>query len=208
MKPAAPLRLHSFPLSGHSHRVELLLSLLGLPFEKHAVDLRTGEHKAPAFLAKNPLGQVPVLEDGALVLPDSNAILVYLAQRYDDAQRWLPRDPVQAAHVQRWLSIAAGELYAGPSALRLAAVFGAKIDAEHAVAIAERLLTHMNNALAGQKFLLGAEPTIADVALFTYTAHAPEGGVALEPYPNVRAWIANVEALPGFVAMPRTPTKA
>jgi glutathione S-transferase len=179
-----------------------------LPFEKDAVDLRAGAHKAPAFLAKNPLGQVPVLEDGGLVLPDSNAILVYLAQRYDDAQRWLPRDPVQAAYVQRWLSIAAGDLYAGPCALRLAAVFGAKIDAERARAIAERLLTLMNDALAGQRFLLGAQPTIADVALYTYTAHAPEGGLALEPYPNVRAWIANVEALPGFVAMPRTPAKA
>lgn len=208
MKPAAPLRLYSFPLSGHSHRVELMLSLLGLPFEKQLVDLKVGEHKAAPFLAKNPLGQVPVLEDGALTLPDSNAILVYLAQRYDDAQRWLPRDPSLAGQVQRWLSLAAGDLYSGPSALRLAAVFGAKIDAERAHAAAARLLSLMNDSLAGRAFLLGDEPTIADIAMYTYTAHAPEGGVSLEPYPNVRAWLANVEALPGFVAMRRVPAKA
>lgn len=208
MKPAAPLRFYSFPLSGHSHRAELMLSLLGLPFEMHVVDLRTAEHKAPAFLVKNPLGQVPVLEDGALTLPDSNAILVYLAQRYDAEGRWLPREPAAAAQVQRWLSIAAGELYSGPCALRLAAVFGAKIDVERARSITDRLFTLLNDSLAGRAFLLGAQPTIADIALYTYTAHAPEGGASLEPYPNVRAWLANVEALPGFVAMRRTPGKA
>lgn len=208
MNPATPLRLYGFPLSGHSHRAELMLSLLGVPFEKHVVDLRTAEHKAPAFLAKNPLGQVPVLEDGELTLPDSNAILVYLAQRYDASERWLPREPAAAGQAQRWLSLAAGDLYSGPCALRLAAVFGAKIDPERAHAITQRLFTLMNDALAGRAFLLGAQPTIADVALYTYTAHAPEGGASLEPYPNVRAWLANVEALPGFVPMRRTPSKA
>jgi glutathione S-transferase len=208
MTPAAPLRLYGFPLSGHSHRAELMLSLMGLPFEKHLVDLRAAEHKAPAFLAKNPLGQVPVLEDGELTLPDSNAILVYLAQRYDASQRWLPREPAAAAQVQRWLSIAAGDLCAGPCALRLAAVFGAKIDPDRAHAITQRLFTLMNDSLASRAFLLGAEPTIADVAMYTYTAHAPEGGAALEPYPNVRAWLGNVELLPGFVPMRRTPSKA
>jgi glutathione S-transferase len=208
MKPAASLRLYGFPLSGHSHRVELMLSLLDLPFEKHVVDLRAGEHKTRSFLARNPLGQVPVLEDGALVLPDSNAILVYLAQRYDEEQRWLPRDPARAAQIQRWLSIAAGELYSGPCALRLAAVFGAPIDAERARAVTERLFTLLSNVLAGRSFLLGDEPTIADVALYTYTAHAPEGGFALEPYPNVLACLARVDALPRFVAKRRTPAKA
>jgi len=208
MTPAAPLQLYGFPLSGHSHRAELMLSLLGVPFEKHLVDLRAAEHKSPAFLAKNPLGQVPVLEDGELTLPDSNAILVYLAQRYDASASWLPREPAAAAQVQRWLSIAAGDLYSGPCALRLAAVFGAKIDAERASALTQRLFMLMNDSLASRAFVLGARPTIADIALYTYTAHAPEGGATLEPYPNVRAWLANVEALPGFVPMRRTPSEA
>ncbi len=92
-----------------------MLSLLGLRAELVNVDLPNGEHKQPPFLAKNSFGQVPVLEDGALTLSDSNAILVYLGERYDEAQRYWPRDPARRAQVQRWLSIAAGQLAAGPA---------------------------------------------------------------------------------------------
>src|SRR5262245_47792256 len=106
--PAPVIRFHGFPLSGHSHRVELMLSLLGVRFERIDVDLFGGAHKQPAFLAKNPFGQIPVLEDGEVTLADSNAILVYLASRYDRERRWLPQDPIAAAQVQRWLSVAAG----------------------------------------------------------------------------------------------------
>ena len=77
-----PIRIHGFPLSGHSHRVQLFASLTGIPHENVLVDLAAGEHKTPEFLALNPAGQVPVLEDGEVVLSDSNAILVYLARRY------------------------------------------------------------------------------------------------------------------------------
>src|SRR5438093_9653292 len=94
--PANFIRLYRHPLSGHSHRVELLMSLLGLPVERIDIDLTTGAHKKPEFLAKNPFGQVPVIEDGDLTLADSNAILVYLATRYGD-ENWLPRDPERAA---------------------------------------------------------------------------------------------------------------
>ena len=104
----SPIRLYRHALSGHAHRVELLLSLLGLPHELIDVDLLAGAQKSPEFLAKNPFGQVPVIEDGPLTLADSNAILVYLASRYDEPRRWLPTDPVAAAQVQRWLSVAAG----------------------------------------------------------------------------------------------------
>src|SRR4051794_26459122 len=92
--PVQPIRLYQHPVSGHAHRVELFLSLLGLPFEKINVDLFKGEQKAPAFVAKNPFGQVPVIEDGDVTLADSNAILVYLARRYDTSGRWLPDDAV------------------------------------------------------------------------------------------------------------------
>src|SRR5439155_15536458 len=105
-RPARPILLHRYALSGHAHRAELLLSLLGLPFEKIEVDLARGEQKTPQFLALNPFGQVPVIEDGEVVVADSNAILTYLALRYDPSGRWLPRDPLGAAKVQRWLSVA------------------------------------------------------------------------------------------------------
>jgi len=206
--PTAPIRLHRHPLSGHAHRVELMLSLLHLPFELAEVDLAARAHKAPEFLAKNPFGQVPVIEDGDLTLADSNAILVYLATRYDESGRWLPRDAVAAAQVQRWLSVAAGQLVSGPASARLVKVFGAKLDHERCKTIAEQLFAVLDRHLAGSAFLVGAAPTIADVALYSYTAHAPEGGVPLDAYPNIRAWLARVEALPGFVPMRRSAVPA
>ncbi len=206
--PTPTIRVHGYPLSGHAHRVELMLSLLGLQFERLEVDLFNGAHKRPDFLAKNPFGQIPVLEDGEVVLADSNAILVYLATRYDRSRRWLPQDPVGAAQVQRWLSVAAGELAHGPAAARLVALFGLPLDAARARTVAGQLYGVLEAHLKTQRFLIGNEPTIADVALYSYTAHAPEGGVSLEPYPSVRAWLARIEALPGFVAMPRSTPKA
>ncbi|EPX58129.1 Glutathione S-transferase [Cystobacter fuscus DSM 2262] len=206
-QPTRPIRLYRHALSGHSHRVELFLSLLKLPFELVDIDLASGEHKSPAFLARNPFGQLPVLEDGEVTLADSNAILVYLATRYDPSGRWLPREPVAAARVQQWLSVAAGPLASGPAAARLVTVFGRALDAERAKAIASGLYGVLDPYLTTRSFLAGEAPTLADVALYSYTAHAPEGGVSLEPYGNIRAWLARIEALPGFVPMRRTSTR-
>jgi glutathione S-transferase len=202
-KPAQPIRVYNSPLSGHCHRVRLLLSLLELPHEVIDVDLRAGAQKRPEFLAKNPLGQVPVIEDGDVVLYDSNAILVYLALRYDEERRWLPRDPVAAATVVRWLGLAAGPIYFGPNLARAAALFKAPVDQNQAKAVGERLLAGLEQELAGKAFALGAEPSLADVAGYAYIVVAPEGGIALEPYPNVRAWLARIEALPRFTPMAR-----
>lgn len=198
------IKLYGFPLSGHSHRVELMLSLLDLPTEFILVDLKQGAHKAPAFIANfNSFGQVPVIDDAGTVLADSNAILVYLASTYGKGQ-WLPSDPAGQARVQRWLSAAAGQLHAGPATARLATVFGAEVDTVSAINRAYALLNVMEQQLGESRFLAGDQPSIADIAFYTYVAHAPEGNVSLADYPKVRAWLASIEALPGFVAMPRT----
>jgi len=201
------IKLHGFHLSGHAHRARLFLSLLGLPFENIDVDLPNKAHKSPAFLAMNPFGQVPVLEDGDVAIADSNAILVYLATRYG-APAWLPRDPVGAARVQRWLSAAAGPLAFGPAAARLIALFKAPFNPAEVRARAHALFSVMDAELGKTAFITGNVPTIADVALYSYTAHAPEGGVALDAYPAIRAWLTRIEALPGFVAMVRTTAQA
>ena len=205
--PAAPIRLHGMALSGHTHRVRLFLTLLGLPFESVEVDVFKGAHRRPEFLALNPFGQVPVIEDGALTLADSNAILVYLARRYDATGRWLPADPVGAARVQRWLSVAAGELADGPASARVACLVGRTPTPEQ-VRTSHRVCGWIDQAVAEQDFLTGAAPTIADVALYAYAAHAPEGAITLEPYPHLRAWLARIEALPGFVGMVRSAVPA
>ena len=195
--------LHGTELSGHAHRVVLLLRMLGLPYRFAAAPPEV--RRSPEFLKLNPLGQIPVLEDGRLVLADSNAIMVYLVRRYAPGSAWLPEEPVAAAQVQRWLSIAAGEVMYGCAIARAVKQFNAPWDHKRAVRIAERLLRFMEQHLAGRTFLAAEHPTLADLACYSYVAHAPEGGVALEPYASVRAWIARVEALPQFVPMPASP---
>lgn len=203
-QPAQAIKLFRFTLSGHSHRAELFLSLLGLPVDPVDVDLPGGQQKSAAYLAMNPFGQVPVIQDGDVTVADSSAILVYLARRYG-AAHWLPSDAAGAAQVQRWLSVAAGQLAYGPCAARLITVFKRPFDADEVIARAHALFAVMEQELAAHPWLVpGEAPTLADVANYTYTAHAPEGNVSLDPYPAIRAWLARVEALPGFMPMPVT----
>lgn len=197
------MQLYHHPLSGHSHRARLFLSLIGQPFELVEVDLAKGAHKAPEFLKLNRLGQVPVLVDGTTVIADSNAILVYLASKFGKTD-WLPQAPQAAATVQRWLSVAAGQIAYGPAAARLVTVFGAKINAEEAISRAHAVLKQIDAELAGSNWIAGAQPTIADVALYSYIDRAPEGNVDLSAYANVNAWLRRIEALPGFVPFQKT----
>ncbi len=201
------LTLHAFSLSGHSHRAQLLLSLAELSHELVHVDLKQGAHKRPEFLRLNPFGVVPVLRHGDFVISESNAILQYLAETFPSASAYLPRDAPSRALVQRWFSVASGPLLAGPGTARLVRVFGRDADHARAVAIAEGLFQLMEQELRSRDFLVGSVATLADVAMYTYTAHAPEGDISLEPYPGIRAWLARIEALPGFVPMAAAPRR-
>lgn len=206
MNSPSVLQLYRHPLSGHSHRAQLLLSLAGLEHELIDVDLLSGAHKQPAFVEKNSFAQVPVLMHADVIIPDSNAILIYLAETFPSAGEFLPKGAVQRAAVQRWLSVASGQLTQGPAAARLALVFGRKLDHGQAVNNAHALLGMFETELAQRPFFVGSAPTLADLALYTYTAHAPEGGVALDPYPHVQAWIARLETMPRFVKMQAAPS--
>ena len=198
--------LHGTQLSGHCHRVELLLCMLGLPYRFIAapIEMRSTDE----FQRLSPLRQIPVLQDGDLTLVDSHAILVYLAKRYAPASRWLPEDPVTAANVQRWLSIAAGELLRGPCAARMVTQCNYPGDIDRAKQIAAVLLRFMNQHLSSRNFLAAEHATIADLACYSYVAHAPEGGIALGDYGSVVAWLARIEALPQFKPMPQSPIPA
>lgn len=196
------VRIHRHPLSGHSHRVELFAKLGGINHELIDVDLLAGEHKNEPFLSLNPAGQVPVIKDGETVIADSNAILVYFARKY--APDWLPTDPVREAEVQKFLSLAAGDIAHGPAAARLITVFGAPLDAERAKDVAKSAFDRLETHLNGRDWLVGDDPSIADVAIYSYVAHAPEGNVPLDDYPNIRTLLSRIEALPGFVPMQST----
>ncbi|MEY9832665.1 glutathione S-transferase [Sinorhizobium fredii] len=198
------MQLYYHPLSGHAHRARLLLSLLGLEHDLVLVDLARREHKQEPFLKLNPYGQVPVLDDGGTIICDSNAILVYLAKTTGRAD-WLPEDPQGAAAVQRWLTVAAGQIAHGPAQARLINVFKAPYRPEEVIPRSHAILTLIEAALEGRGWIATDRPTIADVALYSYVARAPEGDVDLQPYANIRAWLERIEALPGFVDFQKTP---
>ena len=159
------IKLYRHALSGHSHRVELFLSLLDLDYSLIDVDLMNGEHKSDDFLKMNPFGQVPVLDDDGIIVYDSNAILVYLAQKYDDGH-WLPRDPEGAARTQQWLSVAAGPIASGPAAARLITVFGANYNADEVIKRSNELLTVINSELSHHSFLTGDGPPSTETKRF------------------------------------------
>ena len=199
------MKLYHFPLSGHAHRARLFLSLIGADVEVIDVDLANGEHKLPDYLKLNRFGQVPVLVDGDTVVADSNAILVYTAKKFGRTD-WLPEVPAAAAAIQRWLSVAAGQIAFGPAAARLITVFGAGFNADEVISRAHAVLAVINAELEGRSWIASLDkPSIADVALYSYVARAPEGNVDLSGYPEVNAWLARIEALPGFVPFQQTP---
>jgi glutathione S-transferase len=195
------IQLHEVALSGNCHKVRLLLSLLGLPYESLAVSLAAGAHQTPEYLALNPFGEVPTLVDGGVAVRDSQAILVYLASRYG-GERWWPRDPVRLARIVGWLSTAANEIAAGPNSLRLHRNWQRSIDLSRAEAVTTRTLDVIERTLENNRWLAGEEVSIADLAVYPYLALAPEGGVDLAPYPRIRRWFDDIRRLEGYVGMP------
>ena len=195
------ITLYEFAASGNCHKVRMLLSMLGLKYESVLVRGSEGEHKSPAFLLRNPFGQVPVLVDDTTVLRDSQAILLYLALTHGDG-RWLPASAAGEAQVAAWLSTAANEVAHGPALLRAHYLFGRTIDVSAAEAVTTRLLAILESHLTTQHWLVEGQASIADLAMYPYLALAPEARVDLTPYPAVRRWLAAVRALPGYVGMP------
>lgn len=195
------MKLYDLELSGNCYKVRLFAALARIPLEIAAVDFLAGAHKRPPLSDLNPWGEIPILVDGAVVLRDSQAILVYLASRYA-GDAWLPRDAAGMAEVMQWLSTAANEVQNGPAAARLVDKFGYAIDKADTLTRSTRILALIEAHLADHQWLALERPTIADCALFPYVALAPEGGVSLSDYPNIRHWLDRLRALPNFLAMP------
>jgi len=196
------MKLYEHPASGHAHRATAMLALLGLDHEVETVDLMSGAQKQPEYLKLSPLGQVPTLVDGDVVLRDSTSILTYLALQYDPARMWLPTDPGLAAKIQEWLTTSVKEVYDGPCGARISKYFGAPVDHDGAVERSHVLFkTLFEPHLGSNDWLVGNSPTIADIANYSYIAMGEEAGVSLADYPNIRAWITRIEALSNFPKM-------
>ncbi len=198
------IKVHGMSKSGNCHKVRMVLEVLKVPYVWNEVDMFGGATRTPAFLAMNPNGQVPVaeVEPGAF-LPESNAILCYLA----DGSPLLPSDRLKRARVMQWLFF---EQYSHEPYIAVARFLRSlHPDPESQRARADsrmeggyRALDVMEKHLAHEPFFVGGHCTIADIALYAYTHVAHEGGFDLARYPSIRAWIARVEAQPGYVKMP------
>jgi glutathione S-transferase len=193
------MKLYLADNSGNSYKVRILLSLLGVGYEKVVLDTRKQQHKEPAFLKLNPRGEVPVLEDDGVVLWDSAAILVYLARRYG-GDTWLPPAPGQMAQVMQWVALAGNEIQFGLQYARRGVLqnrwTAGTLEQGHAMG--RVALDALEGRLKDNQWLALGRTTIADVACFPYVETAPEARVPLEPYPGIVAWLARCKALPGW----------
>lgn len=202
------MKLYDYELSGNCYKIRLLLSILEVEFDTQTVDFYPGlEHKSPAMMQLNPLGQLPIIEDGDLVLRDAQAILTYLALKYDPSGLWYPvSDPGKLGQVAQWLAFADG-ITATSSAARLHDTLFYDLDVEAARAGAHRLFRILEEHLwfaenSGENWICpGEHPTIADIACFPYVALSEEGGVSRQDYPAIRRWCDRVKRLHGFTVM-------
>jgi glutathione S-transferase len=201
------IHLYDYVLSGNCYKVRLFLSIIGKEYEERAVDYYPGgEHRTPAFLELNPLGQIPVLTDGAVTLRDAQAILVYLAGKYDAGRSWYPEDPETQGAIAMWLSFAGGELM-NSSAARLHDMLFYDFDIHKVRAAAHAAFRVLDDHLTDREidrgdWIVGDNPTIADIACFPYVALGGDGGISLDDYHAIRRWMSQIKAIPGFTIMP------
>jgi len=176
-----------------------MLDQVGADCERVQVDLFAGETRTPEHFARNPDGRVPVLElDSGEFLPESNAILLYLAE----GTEYLPADPVARARVHAWLFFEQNQVEANLGVARFLALSGRA--AEQPEVFADRVrrardaLATLERALDGREFLVGDAYSAADLSLYGYVHAADDAGIPLGGYPAVAAWVERVAALPGF----------
>jgi glutathione S-transferase len=204
------IKLYDYELSGNCYKLRLLMSFLNIPYEKEVIEFHPAkQHKSRAFLEINPLGQLPVIDDEGLILRDAQAILVYLASKYDPSEKWYPRQhPDLLGLVSQWLAFA-DSLTATASAARLHdALFYNDIDIDKARSGAHHLFRVLDQHLffveeAGQDWICpGTHPTIADIACFPYVMLSEEGGISRIDYPAIRRWCERFKRIRGFTVMP------
>ena len=195
------LRIHATLQSINAYKVRLLLSLLDVPFELVDVDMYGGEHKREPFLTLNPFGQMPALEDGDFHIGDSHACLVYVARRYDAANRWLPVDARGEARVAEWLAKSANEIHQGPwmKRAKIRRPDAIKVPDEEIDARCDRILGIMDAQLSTRTWLAGEHATIADVSCFGPISLLDVSGYDTQRFAGLNDWMARIRALPGAI---------
>ena len=201
------IALYDYELSGNCYKVRLLLSFLKIKYETTPVEFYPGrEHKSEWFLRINPLGQLPVIDDAGFVLRDAQAILVYLASRYNPSGMWYP-PPKLLGEIGQWLAFA-DSITATASAARLHDGFFYELDVMTARLGAHRLFRILDEHFwfreqEDRNWICNAShPTIADIACFPYVMLSEEGGISRQDYPSIRRWCDRFKRISGFIVMP------
>ena len=192
------MKLYMTDSSGNAYKPRLLLEMLKVPYEKVTVDTKNKEHKQAPYLAINPRGQLPALEDEGRVFWDSTACLAYIARKHG-GDRWLPNDAAGLAEVMQWLALSNNELHDGLQWARGVKNGIKQGSHEEYLGYGKTGLAVLEGRLKANDWLALGRPTIADLACYPYVAVSREGGFRLEEYPAVQAWVKRVEALPGWV---------
>ncbi|RMF98712.1 MAG: glutathione S-transferase family protein [Gammaproteobacteria bacterium] len=183
------MKLHSFFITPNNRKVEAFIKHYDLPVEIHQVSFKDQEHKSPAFLKMNPMGKVPVLEDGDFYLPESNAILTYLARKFPETDS-LPTDIRGRAQADRWLHWQSCHLMPAMGELKQAE------DKDFDILVP--LFQVLDGQLAGRDFMLD-KLSVVDFAIGAYLMTKMARGLDYSPYPNLAAWRDRVMRLDGFV---------
>ena len=198
------MRVYGMSSSGNCHKVRMVLEALKLPYEWTETDTVRGDTRTARFLAMNPNGKAPLLEiEPGNYLPESNAIIFYLA----DGTALLPNDRLSRARVLQWLFFEQSSHEPYIAVARFLRKFHPDPASQRTLADSKmnggyRALEVMEGALEDSSFFVGGRYSIADIALYAYTHVAHDGGFDLERFPAVRAWLARVQAQPGYVGMP------
>jgi glutathione S-transferase len=195
------LRLYDFLPSGNGYKVRLLLTQLGIPFERVEINILKGESRTPEFLNKNANGRIPVLQlESGEFLAESNAILFYFSENTE----FLPVDRLLRAQVLQWLFFEQYSHEPNIATPRFWITELGKAD-EYKEAIEQKrkagyaALAVMEQHLVERKFFVGDRYSIADIGLFAYTHVADEGGFDLAKFPAIQAWIERVKAQPSYI---------
>jgi glutathione S-transferase len=202
------VRLHDYLPSGNGYKVRLLLTQLGIPFQRIEYDITRGETRTPEYLENvNANGRVPVLEtEEGTLLPESNAILFFLAE----GTPFLPDDRLERARTLQWMFF---EQYSHEPNIAVARawlhVFDVQMTEERRVALEERqkrgydALGVMEEHLQSNDYFVGGRYLVADISLYAYTHVAGEGGFDLGGYPAILAWLERVSSQPGYIPITR-----
>lgn len=193
------MKLYYNKNSGNVYKVELLLSILKVAYERAPIDFTRNDHKQPWFLSRNPRGQLPVIESDDGIFWDSAACLAYVARKFG-GEIWLPSEPAGLSTVLQWVALAGNEIQFGLQYARREIRRNGNGDLiRQYQATGTIALNTLENRLRTENWLALGRPTIADLACFPYVESAPEAGVSLDEFPAVSAWLERCQKIPGWI---------